>query len=305
MADRRGNSVERYYAGKRKKRKRRKAKLYFGLILFCIVTFVVLSLTVFFNIRSFRVQGNTIYSAEQIVAAVGLKEGDNMFRINKFKLQDQLLVELPYIGSVEIYRKLPTTLCIDVQETKARLVACKGNDFVLMDQNLKVLEVRDSIPKDVAFLIGCNIADYQTGQTAVFEKESTPGLITTMLSALYERFDPLEISAIDISELHALRVYCDHHRVKLMLGSSEKLDEKLQMAENAMTQNSLSEKARIDITNPSAAYYRPLEEEEADDLEQMLLGKAEAKEEKAYQSGETETSEGENTEQEDQKSEEN
>ncbi|MBQ6947642.1 MAG: FtsQ-type POTRA domain-containing protein [Clostridia bacterium] len=287
MADRRGNSVERYYAGKQKKRKRRKTKLYFGLILFCIITLIVLSLTVFFNIRSFRVQGNNIYTAEQIVSAVGLEEGDNMFRINKFHLQDQLTESLPYIGTVRIYRKLPTTLCIDVQETKARLVACKGTDFVLMDQNFKVLEVRDAVPKDVTYLIGCGIKEYQVGHTAVFEKETTAALVEQMLSALYERFDPLEISAIDITELHALRVYYDHHRVKLMLGANEKLGEKLQMAENAIAQNGINEKARIDITNPSAAYYRALDEEEVDDVEQMLLGKAKPKEEKPYQSQQT------------------
>ncbi len=284
MADRRGNSVERYYASKRKKRKAKKVRMYFFLIVFCLVTFIVLSLTVFFNIRSFRVQGNNIYSTEQIISAVGLAEGDNMFRINKFELQDQLMEQLPYIGAVEIYRKLPTTLCIDVQETGARLVAYKGGDFVLMNDQLKVLEVRDSVPKEVTFLIGCGIKEYKPGQTAVFEKDTTAGTVEKLLTSIYEQFEPKEISAIDISELHALRVYCDNHRVKLMLGNSESLSDKLQMAENAIAQNGVNEKARIDITNPSAAYYRAIDDEEADDPEQMLLGKAKAKEEKAYES---------------------
>lgn len=302
MADRRGNSVERYYAGKQKKRKRRKVRIYFTLILFCIITFIVLSLTVFFNIRSFRVQGNAIYSTQQIIAATGLAEGDNLFRLNKFKIADTLTEQLPYIGTVEIYRKLPTTLCIDVQETKARLVAFKDGKYILLDQSMKVLEIREEVPKEVTYLVGCGLKEATVGKTATFEKDTTQGLVEKLITALYKHFDPQEISAIDVSEMHALRVYCDNHRVKLMLGNSEQLDDKLQMAENAIAQNGITEKARIDITNPSAAYYRALDEEEGDDLLQMLRGKAKAKEEKAYETSEDATAEGETEEKTDKES---
>ena len=105
MADRRGNSVERYYASKEKHRKKKKVRLYFFLSLFCIAAFFILSLTVFFNINSFEVTGNNVYTDAQIIAAAGLEEGDNLFRLNKFKIADKMVVDLPYIGSVNIYRK--------------------------------------------------------------------------------------------------------------------------------------------------------------------------------------------------------
>lgn len=284
MKDRRGNSVERYYASKRKKHKRRKVKLYFTLSLFCIVAFIVLSLTVFFNIRTFSVQGNNIYTEEQILSAAGLTKGDNMFRLNKFKLAEKLALQLPYIGSVEIYRKLPATLCIDVQETKARMVAYKGGEYILLDQSLKVLEKRQEVPKDVAYLIGCNVKEAEIGHKVVFEKETTKTAVEKLTTALYEHFDPVLVSAIDVSELHALRVYYDNHHVKLILGNGEQLQDKLQMAKKAISQNGTAEIARIDITNPSTAYYRPLDEEEMDDPLLMLQGKAKAKEEKSYES---------------------
>lgn len=287
MADRRGNSVERYYAAKRKRRKAKKRRIYFTLSLFCILTFVVLSLTVFFNIRSFRVQGNTSYSTEQIIAATGLKEGDNLFRLNKFKIADSMLEKLPYLGSVEIYRKLPTTLCIDVQETKARLVAYSGGKYVLMDEHLKVLEIKEELPEGLTYLVGLTLIEPTVGKTAAAEKENHTVLLDTLIDALYERFDPEKISAIDLTEVYSLRVYYDQHRVKILLGNSDQLNDKLQMAQNAIEQNGISEKARIDITNPGAAYYRVLEEEETDDLVGMLQGTATAKEEKAYEAPDT------------------
>lgn len=292
MADRRGNSVERYYASKEKNRKKRKVRLYFFLTLFCIAAFVILSLTVFFNVNTFKVSGNNVYTDAQIIAATGLKEGDNLFRLNKFEIAEKMVVELPYVSSVNIYRKLPTTLCIDVQETSARLVVYRNGRYVLMDSSLKVLDIQNKLPEGPTYLIGAKLSDVSLGQTAVFEKETTRQAVTTLLQEMSAHFDFQKVSAIDVSELHALRLYYDNHRVKILLGNIERLDEKLQMAQNAISQNGLTEKARVDITNADAAYYRVLSEEEIDDPKQMLLGLAKAKEDKAYRSdGEVNTSE--------------
>ncbi len=298
MADRRGNSVERYYASKEKQRKKRKRRLYFFLTVFCLAAFLVLSLTVFFNINTFEISGNSVYSDTQIITAAGLGEGDNLFRLNKFKIAEKMVVELPYLGSVNIYRKLPTTLCIEVQETRASLVAYSGGKYVLMDPSLKVLEVRDELPEGPAYLIGVKLTDTTLGAKAVFEKDTLEQTVGTLVQGLEDHFDHEKVSAIDVTELHALRVYYDNHRIKVLLGNTERLEEKLQMAQNAISQNGLTEKARIDITGADAAYYRVLTEEEADDPEQMLLGKAKAKEDKAYNKNEEESPETEENEQE-------
>lgn len=298
MADRRGNSVERYYASKKKQQKKRKARLYFFLTLFVVSAFIILSLTVFFNINSFEVSGNHVYTDAQIITAAGLGQGDNLFRLNKFKIAEKMVVELPYLGSVNIYRKLPTTLCIEVQETQARFAAYNDGRFVLLDSSLKVLEVLDELPQGPAFLIGVKLSEATPGTKAVFEKDTLEQTVNTLIQGLQNNFDYDKVSAIDMTELHALRVYYDNHRVKVLLGNTEHLEEKLQLAQNAISQNGLSEKARIDITGTNAAYYRVLDEEETDDPEQMLLGKAKAKEDKAYQKDQdTESSESVQTDQ--------
>lgn len=282
MADRRGNSIERYYASKKKRQKKRKVRLYVFLSLFCLTSFMVLSLTVFFNINTFEVSGNKTYSADEIIAATGLEQKDNLFRLNKFKIADKMVVDLPYISAVNIYRKLPTTLCIEVQETKARLIAYDDGMFVLMDDTFKVLEIRKNLPTGAAYLIGVKLSEATIGRKAVFEKETLQQTVATLISAVTDNFDADKVSALDVTELHALRLYYDNHRVKILLGNTERLKEKLQMAQNAISQNGLTEQARIDITSADAAYYRVLSEEELDDPKQMLLGKAKAKDDKAY-----------------------
>ncbi|MBR5782669.1 MAG: FtsQ-type POTRA domain-containing protein [Clostridia bacterium] len=283
MADRRGNSVERYYASKKKRRKSRKAKLYIFLTLFCITAFIVLSLTVFFNIKNFEVQGNVTYSKSRIIKVMGLAEGDNLFRLNKFKIAETLSKELPYISSVEIYRKLPTTLCVDVQECSAALVVYSGGKYILLNSELKVLEEKEELPEGIAYLIGAEFAELKVGNTAVFAKDTIQQQVLALMDGLQQHFDFSKISAIDVTESYNLRLYYDNHRVKILLGNTDDLSDKLQMAQTTVKQNSVSEYARIDITASTSAYYRALGEEEIDDVEQMLLGNAVANEDKTYE----------------------
>lgn len=283
MADRSGNSIERYYAAKQRKRKARKRRIYVFLVLFCILAFIILSLTVFFNITDFQINGNSSYSKKEIITTTGLGVGDNLFRMNKFEIADTLTEQLPYISTVEIYRKLPTTLCIDVQETYAAYVVYHGGKYVLLSPELKVLEIREELPENVAYLVGVTLSEVTVGKTAVFEKDTTEQLLNTITNNLEQYFDFANVSAIDVSESYSLRLYYDDHRIKILLGNSDELDDKLILAKNTIEQNGLTEYARIDVTATTVAYYRILDEEEIDDPGAMLIGQAEANADKTYE----------------------
>ncbi len=291
MAGRKGNSVERYYASKKKRHKARKVRLYLTLSLVCIATFIVLSLTVFFNIASFRVQGNKSYTAQQIITGTGLAEGDNLFRLNKFKIAAQMKEQFPYIGEIEIYRKLPTTLCIDITETKAAMVVYQGGQYILLDETQKVLEKREKLPEGVIYLVGAKLSDATTGKTAVFEKSTHADIVSEIITQAKQDLTENKISAIDLTEQYNLRLYYDNHRIKILLGNRDKLSDKLQLADMAISQNGIYEKARIDVTGADAAYYRVLQEDEIDDLPKMLEGKAKANPDKIFEKPESENSE--------------
>ena len=67
--------------GGNKRVRRRNMSLYYGLVLFIVlIMFAVLSVTVFFNVENIIVNGSSIYTAEEIVAASGIQGGDNMIR---------------------------------------------------------------------------------------------------------------------------------------------------------------------------------------------------------------------------------
>lgn len=265
-----GTSVERYYSHKRQQKKRKVRRFYFFLTLLALVTLLVLSLTVFFNIRTFQVEGNLTYTAQQIISAAGMEEGDNLFRMNKFKVQQKILDKLPYVGSVEIYRKLPTTLCINIVETKAELYIANAHGFVLLDKNLKMLDHVSEIPEglNLVELRGDTLKDYAVGETAVFTGGSE-SYLAAFLADIDENLTLEKTDAINIESKFDLDIYYGDGQIKILLGSLEKAAEKLEMVRYVIDKNEGSERARIDITNGTTAYYQPISaDEELDEVEE-------------------------------------
>lgn len=108
----------------RKKHKARRSKGRLGKVIqfLCIVAVLAamtVGATVFFQVEQIEVSGNHRYTQEEIVAVTGIVAGDNLFRMNKFAIQDRVKEEMPYIEDILIRRKLPSTITVAVQEWDA------------------------------------------------------------------------------------------------------------------------------------------------------------------------------------------
>ena len=143
------NSVERYY--QKKKRRKKKAKVLFFTLLFILMmmTLSILSMTVFFNADTILLEGNTRYSNEEILEAGGLKLGQNLFRLDKFRVIEQMQ-SLPYVKEVTIRRKLPNTLKIDVVENQPVVWVELGEKAALLNEEYRILEFAELIDLDGA-----------------------------------------------------------------------------------------------------------------------------------------------------------
>ena len=107
MARRRGSS---------RRRRGRLGFLYKLLTMMVICVAIVLALTLFFKVDTIAVTGEEQYSSDQILEASGVKQGENLFLLNKYEIANQIVRQLPYIEEVRINRRLPDTLLIDVTE---------------------------------------------------------------------------------------------------------------------------------------------------------------------------------------------
>lgn len=105
-------------------RTRRRNRGRFGPLfkLLCVIAVIValtVGATVFFRVETVTVTGNQRYTQEEIVAASGIEFGDNLYSLNKNRIDQNIRTSLPYIGELTINRALPSTILITVTEWEA------------------------------------------------------------------------------------------------------------------------------------------------------------------------------------------
>lgn len=106
------------------RRHRRRGRGRFGplfkvLCALAVVVALTMGATVFFQVETLAVSGNSRYTEEEIIQATGIQTGDNLFRMNKFQIKQQVLQKLPYVEDLLIRRGLPSTIVIHVTEWDA------------------------------------------------------------------------------------------------------------------------------------------------------------------------------------------
>lgn len=118
------------------------------LIMAAIVAAVIFGVAIFFKVNTVEVQGNTIYSAEEIRSASGIQKGDNLFTLNKEAAAGSIKASLPYVETVSIIRFLPDKIVIEVKESDATFaVTTDTNTMWLINSVGKALEqISDSAP---------------------------------------------------------------------------------------------------------------------------------------------------------------
>ena len=111
-------------ASPRNKRKRKRGKGRLGPLfkLLCagaVAVALTMGATVFFQVETVAVTGNSRYSQEEIIKATGIQTGDNLFRMNKYQIAHQVLQGRPYVEELTIRRARPSTIVITVKEWDA------------------------------------------------------------------------------------------------------------------------------------------------------------------------------------------
>ena len=94
---------------------RARRRAFSGPLMFVVVVVAaIFVMSVFFRVEVIEVVGNHHYTAEEIIRAVDIEEGDNLFFFDRFAAVGRAFSKLPYIESVTIERSLPNKVVITV-----------------------------------------------------------------------------------------------------------------------------------------------------------------------------------------------
>ena len=232
----------------RRRRRRGVGILYKLLSVIVISAAIVAALTLFFKVDSITVSGTTQYSSDEIIAASGVKTGDNLFLLNKYEISDAIIEQLPYVSSVSISRKLPDTLLIDVTDSNQGGVIQQGTDYWVISSSGKILGKRTEAGSG-ALILGLELEDAEVGSTIAAAEGNE-----RKVEQLLELFDALEekgmlpgVSRIDFSEDGIISMdYAQRFTVKFAYGAD--FVYKLSNLNRVIEQLEENEQGIIDLT---------------------------------------------------------
>ncbi len=241
-----------------------------------VAVVLALSMTVLFNISSISVKGTgTKYSADQIMMASGIDVGDNMVRTNFKKVEERIEKGLPYVLDAEITKTITGKVTIKITDTKAVTAVKTSQGYVLADVNGKTLEIVKTIPENSNLMI-LKIKGTVTatpGEPFAFSDENEKALYDELMILLNEAGIASELTEMDLTQRSSLKLIYQN-RLRLLLGSTEKLDEKIKSGAQVIEKENANDKeliAEINLKIAKKAFVNPLESldppKEEDDAE--------------------------------------
>lgn len=227
-----GQTPRRVTHSEARRRRRRRAMITVGLMLLFIATGFLLSVTVLFQIGGYRVDGECIYSQEELVEAFGHELGENMFRFKISEAEEQMAQKLPYLETVKVRRRLPDTVVFIVTPAQERYCIETASGTLVLSESLKILRVASSAESGLCTITGLQPQSSAIGDSLSTADASTDELVKTVLTALDESgLEP--VTSIDFTDPYDILLGYDG-RIQIKLGTTAQLSYKLEMIKKTL-----------------------------------------------------------------------
>lgn len=247
---------QRNSARRRTKRRGRRREHHTGfagklLILLAVVAAIVLGVAIFFRVRTVDVQGNSIYSKEQVVSVSGVEPGDNLLTLNRSSVTANIKVRLPYVQEVSVGLILPDTVVIQVQESDlACLVTAENGGSWYLNTDGRVLgSTVDGFTGQVVTLTGFTIQDPQTGRDAVASEEQSANLLAALEIVQEMEGTGLieQVTEVNTEKIFDIELWCGE-QYQILLGGTEEMEYKISYLKAVLEQLEAYQSGVIDLT---------------------------------------------------------
>lgn len=210
---------------RKKRNKLRKFFIWLSVAIVIAAVGVVLSLTAFFGIENITVSGNSRYTEEEILNQCIINTGENLFLADTKSASEMLELNLPYIYTAEIKRKLPSTIELVITEAEpSYYIENKDKTFILLDDNFKVLEIGAEKGSGIA-VKKAKVTAASAGRQIEFENHDTGECLKKLSQAVRDNYID-EITAIYSNNISDNYVVYDN-RIEFKLGTCDDLEHKI------------------------------------------------------------------------------
>lgn len=157
----------------RVQKKKRRKKIYSTVGTISIIGFLILMVvlnTKLFSIEKINVSGNKKILGNKIILFSSIEEGDNIFKISTKDAKENINT-LNYVKNVEVSRKFPKQININIEERKEAMRIKDTSSFIILDGEGYILDNVDDKNEELPEIIGLKIKNKTIGENAFIDKK--------------------------------------------------------------------------------------------------------------------------------------
>lgn len=201
-----------------------------SFIVLGIVLLIFLMVSPIFNIENIEIEGNSILSNEKIISLSEIHIDENIFRINKMSVKEKIKSNA-YVESVEISRKLPNTIQIQIKERKVKYMLEYADGYVYVNSQGYMIDISKD-KKEVPIIIGYSTENTDIAIGNRLKNEDLKGI--EMANKIVEVANSNEITSlitkIDISNSKNYTLILETEGKKIYLGDCTDLTTRIARA---------------------------------------------------------------------------
>ena len=229
------------------------------LVFVMVVVAAIFVMSVFFRVEDIQVVGNNHYTAEEIIRAVDIEEGDNLFFFDRFAAVGRAFSKLPYIEAVTVERSLPNKVVITVDETTALAYLPLGEEKWTLDHNCKVLgKAAEGEEETLLPVVGMHPGTLMIGEIMQTEDGSTESIeyLAEVLDQIEARDMTSQVTRIDFSNPNSPE-FDYGGKYTVVLGKHDKVEYKFGMFVTVLGMLKEGDVGVINVSNGTTAHFSP------------------------------------------------
>jgi hypothetical protein len=238
------------------------------VIVILAVLIIAFAISLFLKVTRIEVSGVSRVDINAVVSAGRLAVGESVVFADTKGAEKRIIAEFPYVESVHIFRKLPTTLRIDVIEsTPIAYLELPDSKYAKISEAGRVLEIisgdNTERPEGIRITgIGTGIAEtgkpYEPGSDESIRFGYCLEFLQAINASGETRYLIAHINHIDASELLDFKFNLDYNGgFTVSLGSQEQTSRKLGTLSQTLEKLSPSDSGTIDLSVIGEAHLIP------------------------------------------------
>lgn len=256
MQDVEKTEIQRDTSARRRRCRNRMQPLY-SLVVFVLVigVGVALCMTVFFNIQTIQIAGESAeYTVEEIAQASGVHTGDNLMRLDCAEVEQNVLDRLVFVDSVRVEKEFPDVLVITVTPSEPAYNLVDDSGTLQVSAAGKILKSSPETDASFPTITGFDPMTRELGKTLASNDSQKDEIFETLSELMTKGLEYL-ITEIDMTDKYDIVLTLDG-RIEFSLGNWSELSYKVAMAETVLSELSSDKVGYLMMVGDHQCSYR-------------------------------------------------